>query len=616
MKNKGYMNGNGSDGHLYRCINDVWKGSKMLKIFKYLKKEDWFIVLLSILFVAGQVGLDLTLPDYMSEITTLVQTEGSKMSEIFIAGGMMLLCALGSFVMSVIVGFFAARLAADFARRLRHAVFDKVESFSMEEINGFSTASLITRSTNDINQVQMLIAMGLQVMIKAPIMAVWAITKISNKSWQWTASTGVAVACLMVIILILILLVLPRFRKIQTLTDNLNQVTRENLTGIRVVRAYNAQSYQEEKFRQANTELTENNLFANRVMAIMMPGMNIIMNGLTLSIYWIGAYLISQAGIMERVDLFSNMLVFSSYAMQVVMSFMMLAMIFIILPRASVSAKRINEVLDTKPGILDGTSVEGRPGMEGVVEFRNVSFKYPDAVDYVLQDISFTAKKGETIAFIGSTGSGKSTLVNLIPRFYDATEGEVLVDGVNVKEYTLEALHNKLGYVSQKAVMFSGTVAGNVSYGDNGRDNCSEEEETAKAVEIAQGKEFVENMKNGYQGLVAQGGANLSGGQKQRLAIARAVYRRPEIYIFDDSFSALDYKTDKVLRSALKQESTDITSFIIAQRIGTIKNSDQIIVLDEGRAVGMGTHEELLKNCEVYQQIALSQLSKEELANE
>lgn len=587
----------------------------MLKIFRYFKKENWIVVLICVVLVAGQVGLDLRLPDYMSQITRLVQTQGSQMSEIFIAGGKMLLCALGSLMLAVIVGFFAARLAAVFSKRLRHAIFDKVEDFSMEEINGFSTDSLITRSTNDITQVQMLIAMGLQVMIKAPIMAVWAISKISSKSWQWTASTGAAVGGLMVLIVIIMVFAMPRFRRIQTLTDNLNRVTRENLTGIRVVRAYNAEQYQEDKFAKANDELTNNNLFAHRVMAIMNPGMSIIMNGLTLAIYWIGALLINQAQMMDRVGLFSDMVVFSSYAMQVVMAFMMLTMIFIMLPRASVSAKRINEVLDTQPRILDGSVTEGEPGWEGEVEFRHVSFKYPDAADYVLEDISFKAHRGETVAFIGSTGSGKSTLVNLIPRFYDATEGEVLVDGVNVKEYTTYALHNKLGYVSQKAVMFSGTVTSNVAYGDNGQGGF-DDRDVEKAVEIAQGKDFVEKMEDRYYGPIAQGGANVSGGQKQRLAIARAVCRRPEIYIFDDSFSALDYKTDKVLRAALKEETADTTSFIVAQRIGTIKNADRIIVLDEGRAVGIGTHEELLKTCEVYQQIALSQLSKEELENE
>lgn len=585
----------------------------MLKIFKYFEKKDWIVVAICLVLVAGQVGLDLTMPDYMSEITRLVQTEGSKMSEIFLAGGKMLLCALGSLVLAILVGFFAARLAAVFSKRLRHAMFSKVESFSMEEINNFSTDSLITRSTNDITQVQMLIAMGLQVMIKAPIMAVWAVTKIAGKSWQWTATTAAAVMFLVILILIVTLFAMPRFKRIQKLTDNLNREVRENLTGIRVVRAYNAESYQEKKFDKANAALMNNNLVAFRVMAIMNPGMSIIMNGLTLAIYWIGAYLINAAQMMDRVQIFSDMVVFSSYAMQVVMAFMMLMMIFIMLPRASVSAKRINEVLDTKATIKDGSKTEGKAGQEGEIEFRNVSFRYPDAADYVLKNISFKAHKGETVAFIGATGSGKSTLINLIPRFYDATEGEVFVDGVNVKEYSLEALHNKLGVVPQRAVMFSGTVESNVAFGDNGREGFTIED-VKKAVAIAQGREFVEKMENQYKGSIAQGGTNVSGGQRQRLAIARAVCRKPEIYIFDDSFSALDYKTDRVLREALRKETKDTTSLIVAQRIGTIKNADRIIVLEDGEAVGIGTHEELMKNCEVYQQIALSQLSKEELA--
>ena len=585
----------------------------MLKIFKYFEKKDWIVVVICLVLVAGQVGLDLTMPDYMSEITRLVQTEGSKMSEIFLAGGKMLLCALGSLVLAVLVGFFAARLAAVFSKRLRHAMFSKVESFSMEEINNFSTDSLITRSTNDITQVQMLIAMGLQVMIKAPIMAVWAVTKIAGKSWQWTATTAAAVVFLVILILIVTLFAMPRFKKIQKLTDNLNREVRENLTGIRVVRAYNAEGYQEEKFDKANAALTNNNLVAFRVMAIMNPGMSIIMNGLTLAIYWIGAYLINAAQMMDRVQIFSDMVVFSSYAMQVVMAFMMLMMIFIMLPRASVSAKRINEVLDTKAAIKDGSKTEGKAGLAGEIEFRNVSFRYPDAADYVLKNISFKAHKGETVAFIGATGSGKSTLINLIPRFYDATEGEVFVDGVNVKDYSLEALHNKLGVVPQRAVMFSGTVESNVAFGDNGKESFTSED-VKKAVAIAQGTEFVEKMEDQYQGAIAQGGTNVSGGQRQRLAIARAVCRKPEIYIFDDSFSALDYKTDRVLREALRKETKDTTSLIVAQRIGTIKNADRIIVLEDGEAVGIGTHEELMKNCEVYQQIALSQLSKEELA--
>ncbi|PFJ04699.1 multidrug ABC transporter ATP-binding protein [Bacillus cereus] len=586
----------------------------MLKIFKYLKQKEWILIVTSIVFIAGQVWLDLKLPDFMSEITTLVQTKGSKASEIWAAGGKMLLCALGSMILSVVVGYFAARVATSLSKELRKGVFDKTLSFSMEEINGFSTASLITRSTNDITQIQQTVAMGLQVMIKAPILAVWAILKITGKSWEWSVATGVAVVALLVMIGSIIIFVLPKFKVVQKMTDNLNRVTRESLTGIRVVHAYNAQEYQEGKFEQANKDLTDTNLLVNRLMAIMQPGMSLIMSGLTLSIYWIGAHLIMNAGGMDRIGLFSDMVVFSSYAMQVVMAFMLLAMTFIMLPRASVSAARINEVLDTPQTITNGEMQSSPKGIEGEIELRNVSFKYPDAGEYVLKDISFTAHKGETVAFIGSTGSGKSTLINLIPRFYDATEGEVIVDGINVKEYTQEALHNKFGYVSQKAVLFSGTVKSNVSYGDNGQISPTGED-IKKAVEIAQGKEFVEKMDGEYNADIAQGGTNLSGGQKQRLSIARAVSRNPEIFIFDDSFSALDYKTDRQLRSTLKKETKGATTLIVAQRIGTIKDADKIIVLDKGKIVGMGTHGELLGTCKTYQEIAYSQLSKEELEN-
>jgi ATP-binding cassette subfamily B protein len=513
----------------------------------------------------------------------------------------------------VLVAGFAARVASNFSKQLRELQFNKVQAFSMQEMNGFSTASLITRSTNDITQVQMLIAMGLQLIIKAPITAVWAITKIAGKGWQWTSATGTAVVVLCIMISIIIAFAVPKFRKIQGLTDNLNRVTRENLTGIRVVRAYNAEQYQEDKFNRTNDELTQNNLYANRVMAIMMPGMSLIMNGLSLSIYWIGAYLINSAGATDKITLFSNMVVFMSYAIQVVMAFMMVSMIFIMLPRASVAAKRIAEVIETKPTILDGTVTQSIEGSEGEIEFRNVSFKYPDASEYVLEDVSFKAHKGETVAFIGSTGSGKSTLINLVPRFYDATEGEVLIDGINVRNYTQKALHNKFGYVPQRAVMFSGTVESNVAYGDNGRDIYTKEN-VNNAIEIAQSKDFVDNIAGQLNGAVSQGGTNLSGGQKQRLSIARAICRKPEIYIFDDSFSALDYKTDRALRQALKEKTADITTLIVAQRIGTIKDADKIIVLEEGRLVGVGTHAELMNNCPVYQEIALSQLSKEELA--
>ena len=585
----------------------------MLKILKYMRRKDWLLVLCSTVFIVAQVFLDLKLPDYMADITQLVETEGSKMGDVLSAGGWMLLCALGSLLSSVIVAVFAARVAANFCKHLRELQYDQVGAFSMQEINSFSTASLITRSTNDITQVQMIIAMGLQAFIKAPITAVWAITKIAGKGWQWTTATAVAVLVLVFMISMIILFAIPKFKKIQGLTDNLNRVTRENLTGIRVVRAYNAESYQEDKFEKANTELTNTNLFANRMMAVMMPGMSAIMNGLSLSIYWIGTYLINSAGMTDKILLFSNMVVFMNYAMQVVMSFMMLSMIFIMLPRASVAARRIAEVIETPPTILDGKRTELPEGLKGEVEFRNVGFQYPGAADYVLKNISFTAHQGETVAFIGSTGSGKSTLINLVPRFYDATEGQVLIDGVDVRDYTLQALHNKFGYVPQRAVMFSGTVASNVIYGDNGKTTPTQED-VREAVEIAQSRDFVEEMPGGYEGTVAQGGTNLSGGQKQRLSIARAVCRKPEIYVFDDSFSALDYKTDRALRSALKKKTERATTLIVAQRIGTIMDADKIIVLDEGKVAGIGTHEELMKNCSVYQEIALSQLSKEELA--
>lgn len=587
----------------------------MIKIFKYLKAQEWFLVGLSVISIVLQVWLDLKLPDYMSEITMLVQTPDSTMGEIFKAGGYMLLCALGSMLGAVIVGLFAARIAASFSRRLRALVFNQVEGFSMEEINQFSTASLITRSTNDITQVQMLITMGLQVMIKAPILAVWAICKIWNKSWQWSAATGVAVFILVILIALIIVVAMPKLKIIQTLTDNLNRVTRENLIGLRVVRAYNADAFQEGKFEEANSELTNTQLFTGRVMAVMMPGMNLILSGLSLSIYWMGAYLINQAELMNRFQLFSDMVVFSSYAMQVVMAFVMLTMIFILLPRASVSAKRILEVVETKPTIKDGPGVGAQTDTHGEIEFRHVNFRYPDAEEYVLEDINLVAHKGETVAFIGSTGCGKSTLINLVPRFYDATEGEVLVDGKNVKEYTLEELHNKMGYVSQRAVMFNGTVASNVGYGDNGKE-APTSEDIKRAVQIAQGTEFVEQMQGGYEAHIAQGGSNISGGQKQRIAIARAICRKPELFIFDDSFSALDYKTDRELRSILKKETADTTTLLVAQRIGTIIDADRIIVLDEGKIVGNGTHKELLKNCSVYREIAYSQLSKEELENE
>ena len=587
----------------------------MLKIFKYLKSKEWLFVFFSVIFILVQVWLDLKLPDYMSEITTLVQLEGSTMEDILTSGGHMMLCAFGSLISCAIVAFFASKVAAAFSMRIRSKVFNKVESFSMDEINNFSTASLITRSTNDITQIQMFIAMGLQVIIKAPILAIWAIIKISDKNCQWTTTTAGAVIFLLVINIIIITFAIPKFKKIQGLTDNLNNITRENLTGLRVIRAYNAESYQEKKFENANNDLTSNNLFANRIMAIMNPSMGLVMNGLNLAVYWIGAYLIQRASMQDKLSLFSDMVVFSAYAAQVVMAFMMLTIIFIILPRATVCAKRINEVLDTKLSILDGQKDVSDISLRGEIEFKNVSFKYKDAKEYALKNISFTAHKGEIVAFIGSTGSGKSTLINLIPRLYDATSGEVLVDGINVKEYSKKDLNNKLGYVPQRAILFSGTVLSNVAYGI---DETGDEilEKVKKSISVAQGTDFIENMKNTYNGNIAEGGTNVSGGQKQRLNIARAIYKNPEIYIFDDSFSALDYKTDRNLRLELKKQTVDATNIIVAQRIGTIKNADKIIVLDEGEIVGMGTHKELLKTCKVYREIAYSQLSKEELEDE
>ncbi len=585
----------------------------MVKLLKKLTWKDFILAAVAFVFIIVQVWLSLTMPDYMSEITKLVQTKGSKMNDILIAGGKMLACALGSLLAAVCTSICASKISSNFSANLRGQVFHKVQSFSMEEIGNFSTASLITRSTNDITQVQMLIVMGLEVLLKAPIMAVWALCKISTKNWQWTASTGVAVVVLLSFVCVCVAVALPKFKKLQSLTDNLNRVTRENLTGLNVVRAYNAEGYQQKKFNDANDELTKTQLFANRTMGTMMPGIQMVMNGLMLAIYWIGAYLISNAQMFDKLTIFSDMIVFTQYAMQVVMSFMMLVMIFVLLPRASVSAKRINEVFDMPLSIKDGTKENGIDGKKGEVEFRNVSFCYPDAEKDVIEDISFTAHKGETIAFIGSTGCGKSTVINMIPRFYDATKGEVLVDGVNVKEYTQKALRNKIGYVSQKAVLFTGSIKSNVAYGDNGTKGFTDDD-VKQAIETAQAKEFVDKTEGGVDAFVAQGGSNFSGGQKQRLSIARAICRHPEILIFDDSFSALDYKTDRVLRDTLRKTCADATRFIVAQRIGTIRDADKIIVLDDGKIAGMGKHNELMETCEVYRQIAYSQLSKEELA--
>lgn len=580
-------------------------------ILKYLKKKEWALIAVVVGLIAGQVYLDLKIPDYMAEITTLLNTGGST-SQVIDEGIWMLACALGSVALAVVTGFIVAYISAALSARLRELQFEKVQSFSLNEINKFSTASLITRSTNDVTQVQTAMVIGMQMIIKAPIMAVWALMKISGKGDEWMTLTFVAVIAIVLIIGVVLIKVVPRFKKIQWLTDDVNRVTREGLTGIRVVRAYNAEGYQEGKFERSNEALTSNNLYVNRSMSFLMPALTAIMNMLSLGIYWIGALIISsEPGFEMRLEMFSNMIVFSSYAMQVVMAFILMIFTFMILPRAIVAARRIEEVVNTEPSIIDGDVTESPAGMEGTISFKDVGFKYPNAPEYVLKDVNLDIKKGETVAFIGSTGSGKSTLINLVPRFYDATEGEVLVDGVNVKDYDQEALRRKIGYVSQKATMFAGTVSSNVGYGDVG--SVSSEDEIKNAISIAQGTEFVERMDKKYQALVSQGGTNLSGGQKQRLSIARAVNRKPEIYIFDDSFSALDYKTDRTLRSRLKSEMSGITSLIVAQRIGTIMDADKIVVLDDGKVAGIGTHRELLENCHVYREIAESQLSEEEL---
>ena len=584
----------------------------MFRLLKNLTKLDIFLFVVVVAGICFQVWLDLKLPDYMSEITRLVQTEGSDFMDIIKNGLLMMGCAFGSLLGAFLVGYLTANISANFSKNIRKTLFTKVENLSMAEIKNFSVASLITRTTNDITQVQMFVAMGMQMLIKAPITAVWAITKILNKSWEWSTATAVAVVLLLSIVVFIMALVIPRFKLIQKLTDRLNDVTRENLTGIRVVRAFNAEKYEEKKFKKANDNLTDTQIFTQRALSSLGPIIFFFMHSITVVIYVIGTYLISDADQMNKLTIFSNMVVFSSYAMQVIMSFLMLAFTFMMIPRAQVSAARINEVLDTKLTIKEGTKDVAKTAESGTVEFKNVSFKYPDAEEYLLENISFKAKKGQTIAFIGSTGSGKSTLVNLIPRFYDATEGEVLVDGVNVKDYKFESLYNRLGYVPQKAVMFSGTVSSNVSFGDNGKGKITAKT-IADAIKIAQGEVFVKKLDKSYLAHIASGGTNISGGQKQRLAIARAIARDPEIYIFDDSFSALDYKTDAKLRKALKQYTKNATSLIVAQRIGTIMNADQILVLDQGKCVGQGTHKELLKSCAVYRQIAESQLAPEEL---
>lgn len=589
----------------------------MLRILKHLRWKEWLLVAACVVLIVGQVQLDLALPDYMSEITRLVQTKGSQMSDILLAGGKMLLCALGSMLLTVCTTFFTAQIASRFSARLRGEMYRKVVGFSNEEINRFSTASLITRTTNDISQLQMFFSFGMQSLIKAPIMAFIAVGKISSKSWEWSLLTGGVIAFVCVLLVFIMLYAVPRMKKMQTLTDNLNRITRENLTGLQVVRAYNAENYQEGKFAKANEEMTRNSQQANIAMSVMNPGMNLAMNGLTLGIYWIGAALISAiavtspAAMMERIGLFSDMVVFMQYAMQVIMAFLMLVMIFVMLPRVTVSAGRVNEVLDTKARIVDGKETQGKPGMKGEIEFRDVSFRYPDADGDAIHHISFTAHHGQTVALIGATGCGKSSIINLIPRLYDATSGQVLVDGVDVRDYTQDALRSKIGFVPQKAFLFAGTVSSNVGYGEDNASGAA----ICKAVAVAQAAEFVESPEVGYSGTVAQGGSNFSGGQKQRLSIARAVARDPEILVFDDSFSALDYKTDHALRQALREQTSGTTNIIVAQRIGTIRDADCILVIEDGAIVGKGTHRELMESCKVYQEIAYSQLSKEELAS-
>lgn len=620
----------------------------MFRIMKYLSKAEIGQMLIALVSIVGQIWFDLELPDYMSDITTLVETPGSAMADIWVAGGKMLLVSLGSVACAIITGYIAARVASSFGQRLRSLEFRKVESFGPAEMSKFSTASLITRSTNDITQIQMFITMGLQLIVKSPIMAVWAVCKIAGEGFEWTVATAIAVVILLVAVVILMAMVMPKFKAMQRLTDNINLVARENLTGLRVVRAYNAEDYQESKFTKANKDLTDTQLFTNRTMAIMMPLMNTVMNGLMLAVYWIGAYLIEAAELTDKLTVFSNMVVFSSYSVQVIMSFLLMSMVFVLWPRADVSAQRVMEVLNTEPIVKNGTKRAAdiaKTGQTGTVEFRNVSFTYPDSREAMLQDINFKAEKGQTVAFIGSTGSGKSSLINLVPRFYDVSAGQVLVDGVDVRDYDMVALRDKIGYVPQRSVLFKGTVAGNISYGDKPGENdaveladtstpagrkrealqlaadaandgklTDEQMSRVKAsADVAQASEFVNRMDGGFDSPIAQGGSNVSGGQKQRLSIARAVYRHPEILIFDDSFSALDFKTDRAVRDALAEEAKDSTKLIVAQRIGTIMNADRIVVLDEGKVVGQGTHKELLENCEVYRQIAESQLSESEL---
>ena len=587
----------------------------MIKLLKYITKKEGILLFFAVILIVLQVGVELKMPDYMAEITRLVQTEGSSINDVIINGAYMMACAIFSLIIAVFIGYLTSTVSSNFSKNVRKKLFSKVQDLAMNEVKEFSTSSLITRTTNDVTQVQMLVAMGLQLIVKATVTSIWAITKILNKSWEWSMLTGIAVIILMSVVAVITVIVVPKFKIVQKLIDNINEVVRKNLIGIRVVRAYNAEEYEREKFEDVNQRLTKQQLFNQKVFATMSPIMYLVLYGLTLAIYFVGAQLINDAQMADKLNIFGNMIVFSSYAMQVIMSFLMLAFIFMMLPRAQVSAKRINEVLDTKISITDGNISENATEQRGVIEFKNVSFKYPNAEDYILEDISFKVNQGEVVAFIGSTGSGKSTLINLIPRFYEATEGEIFIDGINVNDYSQKFLYNKLGYVPQKAVIFDGTVKYNVGYGDNGKGKITDEK-IDEALKVAQASEFVEKLEQKGDTIIASGGTNVSGGQKQRLAIARAIAREPEIYIFDDSFSALDYKTDKLLREELKKYAKDSTVLIVAQRVGTIMNADKIIVLDEGKVVGIGKHKELLRNCEVYKQIALSQLAKEELENE
>lgn len=585
----------------------------MIKLLKKMGKREVLMAVLCTILVLGQVYFDLTLPDYMTDLTMMLNTAGSETSDILNVGLKMLGCTLASAALAIVCGYLSAKTASGFSYTIREKLFNHVMDMGSEEMQDFSIPSLITRTTNDITQIQMIVSMGLQMIIKSPIMAVWAVIKILGKSWELSAVTAAFVVVICVFVLAVMATCIPRFRIVQKLTDKINRVARENLTGINVVHAFNAEKYQNDKFDVPSKEMMNTQLKNQRMFALMMPVMNIGMNGLTLAIYWLGAVLIQQialTAVQDRITLFSNVVVFSTYATYVVMSFMMLVMIFMMLPAAQVSAERINEVLERDVNIKEGSVSEGRE--QGTVEFKNVSFRYPHASEDELSNISFKINKGQTLAIIGATGSGKTTLISLIPRFYDATEGEVLVDGVNVKNYKFDTLYDKLGYVTQKAVLFAGSIRENVFFGESGAPET--DDELKNAIELSQAEEFVDKLPDGTEHMISQMGRNVSGGQKQRLSIARALSRKPEILVFDDSFSALDYKTDAKLREGLNEKLKDTTKIIVAQRISTIRHADKIIVLDRGEAVGMGTHEELMKSCDVYKEIALSQLSAAELA--